>query len=150
MFLIGHAAVGIALASVTTNPAAAFGIGWLSHYLADFLPHGDEELGEWTKRGNEVLRLLAFVSVDGAIMLAALAAYFHIHGFSWPVLAAAFGSTTPDVMWGLEKLCKRKLFGFHERFHCRNHNFFQVRMPLAAGIAVQALVTSLLWSGLIG
>ena len=42
MYLIGHAAVGATLATaVTINPLAALGIGFVSHYLVDFIPHGD-------------------------------------------------------------------------------------------------------------
>ena len=47
MFLAGHASVGIAITAAlgVTNPAAAFALGWASHYLADFFPHGDEFRG---------------------------------------------------------------------------------------------------------
>ena len=145
MYIVGHAAVGMTLAAGTTNPAIAFFIGWLSHYLADFFPHGDEPAGEWTKRGNEVKRLLVLLSVDGAVLLGASAWYVAHRGFSWPMAAAAFGSAVPDVLWGLEKLFKRKMFGPHESFHGRNHNYFHVRLPLWAGLALQAAVTAALW-----
>ena len=152
MFLVGHAAVGAILASAsgTDNAAIAFGIGWLSHYLADFVPHGDEEVGEWTKKGNEVKRLIAIVSIDGAILLACSAAYIASHGFSWTIASAIVGSAVPDVIWGLEKVRRKQLVPVLEKFHHLNHNYMHFRMPVAAGLFVQAVVTTAMWKYLIG
>ncbi|MEY4744925.1 MAG: hypothetical protein RL272_870 [Candidatus Parcubacteria bacterium] len=145
MYLIGHAAIGMTLAAGTNEPVLAFGIGWLSHYLADLIPHGDEDAGEWVKRGHEVKRLLALVGIDSMLLLAAYAWFVAHRGFSPAPLAAALGSAIPDVMWGLEKVFKRNLFGWHERLHHKNHNYFRVRMPLWAGLAFQGALTALLW-----
>jgi hypothetical protein len=152
MFLIGHAAVGAVLASATGthNPAIAFGIGWLSHYLADFVPHGDEGVGAWTRRGNEVRRLMAIVAVDGLILLGASAAYIAANGFSWTICMAIVGSMVPDIIWGIEKLRKRPLWRPLEIFHDKNHNFFDLRMPVPAGLLLQFVVTTALWRHLIG
>lgn len=149
MYLIGHAAVGVLMASGTANPAAAFGFGWLSHYLADFIPHGDEAVGEWTKRGNQVARLALIVAPDLAFIAAALAAYFGVHGFAPSVLAAAIGALVPDVLWGLEIFFKRKLFGPHHKFHDRNHNFFRWKIPFVYGLCLQAVLTIGMWRWII-
>ncbi len=147
MYLIGHAAVGASIVTAlgVTNPTAAFCIGWASHYLADFFPHGDEPVGVWAKRGNEVYRLIAIAAVDGALFLAVFGFFTVRHGFDLVAAAAALGSFVPDVLWGLEKLFKKKLFGFHERFHFLNHNFFHIRLPLWLGIIFQLAVTTSLW-----
>lgn len=145
MYLVGHAAVGMTLAAGIANPAAAFGVGWLSHYLADFFPHGDEEMGEWTRKGNEVRRLMTLVAVDGVLFLAAFAFMTARNGFSLPLAAAALGSFVPDVMWGLEKVAKRKLFGPHEKLHYANHNFFEIPLPARAGVPLQLAVAAFLW-----
>ena len=146
MFLTGHAAVGVAAATaLTKDPTMAFIIGLVSHYAADLVPHGDEEAGDWTKKGNEVKRLLGITLVDAAIWAAVLAAAFAAAGFSWTFLAAAVGSAVPDVMWGLEKTTGRRLFGPHGRFHTWNHNHFDVRMPLWTGLLLQGTVTAVLW-----
>lgn len=151
MYLTGHAAVGAVIATaITTNPIAAFGIGWLSHYLVDFIPHGDEPLGEWVKRGNEITRLFIAFVPDAVLMLALLGVFTAVHGVNVVVLAAAIGSTVPDVMWGLEKLFKRRLFGPHERFHTENHNHFDIRIPFTAGLLAQGVVAGTLWWMLLG
>lgn len=148
MFLIGHAAVGatfVQLAGVE-NPVAAFGIGWLSHYLADFIPHGDEPVGKWTEGPGGTRKLFFLVAVDGCLLSLALAVVFlSRQDFSWVTLAAAAGACVPDGLWGLERLVGRKLFGPHGAFHFKNHNFFHIHLPLAVGLVLQALVTFFLW-----
>ncbi len=147
MFLIGHAAVGATIVQFAgiENPALAFGVGWLSHYVADFVPHGDEPVGKWTEGPHGLRRLLAIVALDGILLLLALGAVFARRGFSWAVLAASAGACVPDVLWGLEKLAGRKLFGPHGAFHFRNHNYFHVNLPLGVGLALQGAVTALLF-----
>ncbi len=148
MFLVGHAAVGVAAVSALgiTNPVAAFGVGWISHYLADFLPHGDEPVGEWTKKGNEILRFAGILAVDGSLFLAVFGYYSWTRGISIPLIAAAAGSFVPDVMWGLEMVAHRKLWGFMSKFHARNHNFFHPHLPAWVGLAWQSAATVLLWT----
>lgn len=150
MFLIGHAAVGVAIVAATniTNPVAAFGVGWLSHYLADFLPHGDEPMGEWAKKGNTIARFALMLLVDGSLFLAVFGWLTWRQGFSLPLTAAAAGSFIPDVMWGLEMVAKRKLWGPFTKFHSRNHNFFHPHLPAWVGLAWQGSATVLLWSWL--
>ncbi len=145
MFLIAHAAAGAALAAPVASPPAAFAIGWLSHYLVDLIPHGDEAVGEWTKKGNEVVRFGLVAGIDGLMLAGVLAWLFLSRGVEWNVLAAAVGATVPDVMWGIEKVAGRTLFGAHRRFHHRIHNYFRVRLPTAIGLIFQAAFAGLLW-----
>jgi hypothetical protein len=148
MYLVGHAAIGMTLAASTGNPALAFGIGWISHYLADFFPHGDESAGEWAKRGNEVKRLFLLLVIDGSLFLVAFG-WFTLHkGFQPAAAAAALGSFMPDILWGLEKVLKKRLFGPLEKFHGMNHNFFHVRLPFWLGLVLQAALAAGLWSWL--
>jgi len=148
MYLINHAAIGIALASQVSNPVAAFGIGWVSHYLADFFPHGDEGVGEWAARKNEIPRILGIVAIDGMLFLGAFAWFSAHQGFSWSAAAAAIGSFVPDIMWGLEKLAGRKLFGIFERLHSWNHNYFKIKLPVFAGVSLQIMFAAALWGWL--
>jgi hypothetical protein len=150
MYLINHAAIGVALATAVgaTNPVAAFGVGWVSHYLADFMPHGDEGAGEWAKKKNEILRILGMVAVDGMLFLGVFAWFTNIRGFSWWTAAAAIGSFLPDIMWGFEMLAHRKLFGIFEKLHTLNHNFYKIRIPSKIGIPLQILLAAALWSWL--
>ena len=44
MFLTTHAAAGIFIAEHVHNPYAVFGLAFASHFVLDFIPHGDEHL----------------------------------------------------------------------------------------------------------
>ena len=146
MFLTPHAAVGAAIAtSLTGNPFVAFVIGWFSHYLADSVPHGDERLGIWASKRNEVKRLLGITIIDSIVWISVLAYVFLSLGFSWVILLAALGSSVPDVMWGIEKVVNKDIFGPLQKFHRWNHNFFRINLPLWTGLVVQGIVTAVMW-----
>ena len=150
MYLTAHAAAGAAAAGLlTANPLVAFGLGWLSHYVVDFIPHGDEAAGEWVSRGNEVRRLTLLFSIDALVLAALVAAQVMARGFSWVTLAAAAGSTVPDVLWGLEKLFGRRLFGPLQQLHGRVHNALGLRLPTWLGLAFQACFAGWFWYRLI-
>ena len=44
MFLTTHAAAGIAISHYVHNPWAVFALSFASHFVLDFIPHGDENL----------------------------------------------------------------------------------------------------------
>ena len=90
MYLVGHTAVGIAAATAlgVTNPAAAFAVGWLSHYVADFVPHGDEAAGEWAHRGRSPVKRVVVIFLIDLVFVPAGTAYFIAHrGWEWPATA---------------------------------------------------------------
>lgn len=161
MQLIGHAAVGITLARAVgaTHPVAAFGVGWASHYLADFFPHGDEGVGAWAKQGNEVARFAGIFLIDGLVVLATFAVYGVSRGATWqdwhswtpllPAALATLGSFVPDLLWGFEKLIKRSLFPRLEKLHAANHNHLKIDLPFRYGMPLQLAVAALLWWWLI-
>ncbi len=149
MYLTAHAAAGAAVAGLLTkDPVLAFGVGWLSHYAVDFIPHGDEAAGEWTKKGSEVKRYLILFGADGAILAALFLLLAATRGFSWVTAAAIAGSTVPDVMWGLEKVFRKRLFGPRQRFHSAVHNRLRVRLPTWLGLLIQAAFAGWFWSRL--
>jgi hypothetical protein len=147
MFLVGHTALGIAMAATVgaTNPVGAFAVGWLSHYIVDFAPHGDEKVGEWAHAGNVITRMAIALAIDVALIMVAAGIYIAVAGFSWWACLAAVGATVPDVLWGMEMFFKRKLFGWHEQVHHANHNAAGIRMPLWLGLGLQAVVTVAAW-----
>ncbi len=149
MYLTAHAAAGAVAAGILTgDPIVAFGIGWLSHYAVDFIPHGDEAAGEWTKKGNEVRRYLVLFGIDGAILATLFLTLIATRGSSWVTAAAVVGSTVPDVMWGMEKVLKKRLFGPLRTFHSAVHNRLRVMLPTWLGLLVQAVFAGWFWSRL--
>ena len=50
MFLTTHAAAGVLISHYVKNPYEVFGLAFASHFVLDFIPHGDESLyhdDEW-------------------------------------------------------------------------------------------------------
>lgn len=50
MFLTTHAAAGVLISHYVKDPYAVFGLSFASHFVLDFIPHGDEALyhdNEW-------------------------------------------------------------------------------------------------------
>lgn len=145
MFLFGHSAVGLLAASWTGNPALAFASGFVSHYFADAVPHGDEDLGVWTKQGNEVFRLALLMFLDLAVLSLVFAVLWRSTGWHWSHVAAVAGACLPDFMWGAELALRRKLFGPFGDFHKRNHNRWKVRVPAWYGVPLQLAFSLALW-----
>jgi len=71
MFLTTHAAVGIAISQHVGSPLAAFGWSFASHFLLDFIPHGDEKIyGHYLEPGHHRFRRAIFVNtIDIAILI---------------------------------------------------------------------------------
>lgn len=146
MYLTVHAAVAATIAgAVTSDPATALGIGILSHYAVDAIPHGDERVGEWTRQGNEVKRLMLVSGIDGLMLLVMVFAFWFGNGMAWIFVAAVVGGILPDVLWGLEKAAGRKLFGPVGVFHTNVHNFSGIRLPTWTGFLFQGIVAAVLW-----
>ncbi|OGL74569.1 hypothetical protein A3C96_01765 [Candidatus Uhrbacteria bacterium RIFCSPHIGHO2_02_FULL_60_10] len=152
MFLLTHAAIGataIAAAGIA-SPVGAFGLGWLTHYLADAVPHGDEAVGVWARGPGGVRKLAAAAFADCGLIAMTLAIGYVFDRLSWPLAAAAVGATVPDFMLGFERIAGRRLFGPLGPFHERLHNFLKIDFPLPVGLVAQGLLAVLLWWRLFG
>lgn len=73
MFLTTHAAAGILISRYVHDPAAVFGLSFASHFVLDFIPHGDEHLfhdEEWQvqKRYRRPI-LINLVDLAGLVVL---------------------------------------------------------------------------------
>jgi hypothetical protein len=148
MFLTVHSSIGVAATTVAgiTNPAAAFALGWFLHYVGDAIPHGDEKIGEWVMVGPKpVWRAVPFFAGDFAVMSSIFAVYSFHAGFSWSLVAVIAGSILPDVLFGVEMVFKRSLFGPVAHFHKWAHHLLGIRLPFKAGLPIQLAVLALMW-----
>ncbi|OIO52663.1 hypothetical protein COY93_00795 [Candidatus Uhrbacteria bacterium CG_4_10_14_0_8_um_filter_58_22] len=148
MFITAHAAVSVTVASALgiDQPAAAFALGWVLHYFGDALPHGDESLGEWAKRGRiPAFRMGLMFAVD-LVGLAAALLWCRSQGVLTPaVWAAVVGSAVPDLLVGLELVLRKPVTGplawLHEAAH---HSINFVYSPWI-GVPLQILLAVTLW-----
>ena len=159
MFLAVHAAVGALAGNAVNSPVAAFSLGFISHFFADMVPHGDEHMYEGFKNGKKVLRALLYVGLDAVGTVALIAVIFLKQDFfsTLNVALGIIGGLLPDLLVGLFEVVKpkrrnwfsRKLSWFHG-FHMANHHFIikHVRnerdIPFRYGLLMQGVVLSLL------
>ena len=125
MFITTHAAVGALVgAAFPNNRLLAFTAGFVSHFLLDMIPHGDEHMLDGYKSGSKVRRALAYVSIDGIVavftIIAILSAAPHsLHGaMKWGII----GGVLPDLLVGLYEVTKWKVLRAYTAFHHRNHH----------------------------
>lgn len=143
MFLTPHTAIAIAFSTAAgLSPPAAFVVGVISHFIADLVPHGDERIGEWARRRDPARRFAFAAAIDGLFLSGLLVLICLRPGFSWTAAAAAAGAILPDVLWGADFVLKREFIPGYFRFHQRLHNPLSVRLPLWAGLLLQAAVVA--------
>jgi hypothetical protein len=112
MFVTTHVLVGAVIGARTRSPATAYGLGVLSHFVMDAVPH-------WGPDGDhdQFMRVAVRDGLGGLAALAAVAA------FSPPrsrrsVLAAAIGAATPDLDKPFAEITRRQLWPAPvDRFH---------------------------------
>lgn len=171
MFLTTHAAAGIALSRVVDDPLTLFGLAVASHFVMDFIPHGDENLyhdNEW-KIQKRYRRALSITAVD--LTLLTLLVLWAVTRAEAPggglLMVGILGSLIPDLLtfffpvihermswlwlvrWiyaltkptGLRYVARAQDW-LHQTLH---HNVIRSDVPLVIGVATQiGLVVALL------
>lgn len=165
MFLSTHALAGIIISQHVHNIPLAFGLGVLSHYLLDIIPHGDENLGDWVKE-KPIRRFLTNFTID--MLFLALFIYTIRWKKEWPnpniALAGIAGAMLPDIICYLYEIYRLYLlrwfpnatktiqnvtrlesfFEHHERLHQWFHNTIERRVRMRTGLLLQALLAGAL------
>ena len=170
MFLTTHAAAGILIGRYVNDPLAVFGLSFASHFVLDFIPHGDEELyhdEEW-KVNNRYRRALIINAIDIVVL-----AYMTLFAITAPgettsrlMLVGILGGILPDflsflfpvihkrmswlflVRW-LYKLTKptglRYLVRGQDWFHnLLHHEIIRRDIPFLAGLSMQIVLVGVL------
>ncbi len=100
MYLTVHATIGALIATQTHNPALAFAGGFVSHFIFDFIPHGDERVGEMIT--SHKAQFIFVASVDLALTVCLTALILAIAGDISPqhfvLLAGIVGAVLPDFI----------------------------------------------------
>jgi hypothetical protein len=144
MFLSVHTAAGILIGEQIPNPLIAFTAGFLSHFIVDVVPHGDDELNLWLEKGSRRAKIRNVVGLDIALSASLLSTAIskadtrHIPS----ILAASLGSVLPDLVWWPWKLFKiskdRLLFKF-VAFHHNIQERLRKNVSFKYGFAFQLL-----------
>ncbi len=113
MFLTVHAAGGIIISQAVKEPWLIFTLSFLSHYLLDFIPHGDEGIGRWLEVKNR--RLFLIGTADMLVMVI----YFIFVLIFIPdinlslMMLGAFGAILPDFLSQLHHQTSNYLAPLH-------------------------------------
>jgi hypothetical protein len=133
MILTTHAVVGAALASfVPSHPAAAFVLGFGSHFILDAIPHVDypiksrsvnPRIGAPMAFDRALLQDAVTIGSDGLLGIVAALFLFSSSTNFWAILMGAVGAILPDPLqfgyarWPHEPL--RTLQRFHRWAHSK-------------------------------
>ncbi len=156
MILVTHGVIGAALGRLFPRyPFLAFLAGFVSHFLADAIPHWHYKLFSHTRHpddpiqndmviGKKFLIDLMDIGLDGTAGLALPILLFQgWAGFShpdWSVLAGAFGGLLPDFFHFVYMKIRREPFYSFQRFHVWMHSKTDIDKKPLIGIGSQLLI----------
>ena len=154
-----HALAGAFIGQKIGNPLWAFFISLASHYLLDFIPHGDEFIGQWVAKKNSRKRTLLVVITD-LITLTIFLLFILSRGQSLQLssmLSGLIGAILPDLfvyvigppgnfllksVHSFQKTNWLKTFFIkHNQMHNRLHNPLKKDMSPKVGIVFQFLLS---------
>jgi hypothetical protein len=137
MFVTTHVLVGAVIGARTRSPAIAFGLGVLSHFVMDAVPH-------WGADGDhdEFMRVAVRDGIGGLAALVAVTAS-SAPGSRRSVLAAAVGAATPDLDKPFAEITRRRLWPrpvdrFHQMIQREAPRRMQQEMATLAAAALLA------------
>ncbi len=148
MYLTVHAVAGLTLAGYTTNPWLAFVLGLISHFVLDFIPHGDEHLAaSHLSRQQTIKRLLGAAIIDGIVLVIFGLIYIATTPIydPTPLIAGVAGALAPDVLLALSMITNANWLNWYKKFHHSIHNLPQHKLTWVQGIFVQVMVFIALW-----
>lgn len=170
MYLTPHASVGILISQHVDKPVTVFLLAFLSHFVLDFIPHGDERVGPWMK--VRVRRMFFIGGIDLALIF--VLTLILLSTTADPAqttlyLAGIFGAILPDFLSMVFPTMHEKLNWFFlvrwihsilhtaqlTRFvrivnwvHDRLHKFllrkYNVQLSLRRGIVIQSIFLTLI------
>ena len=133
MFLSVHTSFTLLLGSRwwKINFWLAFIVGVLSHFVLDFIPHGDESL---------VLTWL-ILAVD--VLFACLLIFWYFkksaQANKWVLLVLVLSSWVPDAMRLVPIIFDWHFMDWLIHFHDSIHNYFDISFSMLTGLAAQGI-----------
>ena len=152
MILISHALIGASAARIiSSNPLAAFIVGWASHYVADAIPHWQYHLKSLMKEpGSDrttigMARDITYVGLDFGIGIL-LPIYFFSglgNGNSFlSIVLGAFGGMFPDALQFFHWLVPKGLLDIHQKFHDWVHTENELHQGSVSGVLLQVAIVA--------
>lgn len=153
MLLSVHATVGAIIGDNVNTPLLAFVLGFISHFILDIFPHGDEELIKAYRndfKNNGVIYLIFFDLVSTLVLIPVLFISNKVD-FNIVVMWGIIGSIIPDIFVALYEISNkyfRRTHTLHAFVHNKVGHIFgrktNLRMPLKFGLFIQIILIYLL------
>ena len=138
MFLTIHTAAGAIIGKSLPSVWLAFVIGFISHFILDLIPHGDEECVMTKDRKLSKKRFFIIASLDGLITLTLVYSLYTQNFFYQPasIMAGVAGAVLPDFINMAAVVTKQKIF---KRF-CVLHTVLHDLIPQTKNFQYPGLV----------
>jgi hypothetical protein len=148
MLLTVHATAGALIGQQINNPILAFVLAFVSHFILDIIPHGDQDWIEEYKgdQKSKVKKIISIVAIDVIVLLTLLISRYYYGDSFAPSLSIAsgiLGGVLPDFLVGCHELSDRLFKSFY-RFHFIVHDLIKIKPTIFQGVAFQIIVTALL------
>jgi hypothetical protein len=156
MILTTHAIVGAALASfLPSHPAAAFVVGFASHFALDAIPHVDypiksrsvnPRIGAPMALDRALLQDAVTIGFDGLFGVTAALLLFASSVSFWAILMGAIGAILPDPLQFVYTRWPHEPLRTLQRFHLWAHTKRQMKdiiLGVGTQLAFVALVVGL-------
>lgn len=146
MFWTAHTAISLAISPALPHPLIGFAIGYLSHFIADAIPHGDEALFDRYPADKKIAAYTKVALIDSCITLGLIGSlfYFTPHTITDIALATILGSLTPDWLSGLYILKPVRWLRWNHTLNEWAHRvFFKNPTTVRVGFSIQALTVAL-------
>lgn len=154
MFLTAHTTAALSLSTLPIANWLLFPLAFISHYIVDIIPHGDEHLIPTTfTRKQTIIRMITIALID-AVGIAVIIALFikyqtNIETISLSRITGAVAlACLPDGLQFIEYITKGRIriIHLHQTIHTTIHNILQKHIPFKYGIVVQGIfIGILLW-----
>ncbi len=148
MLLTVHATTGALIGQQINNPILAFVLAFISHFVLDVIPHGDQDWIEEYKGDQKAKakKIISIVVIDVVILMILLVSkYFYGDSINQGLNIASgiLGGLLPDFLVVCHELSD-KLFKNFYRFHFFIHDLIKVKPTIFQGVTFQIVITAIL------
>ncbi|MFH1171944.1 MAG: hypothetical protein V1778_05425 [bacterium] len=161
MYLTTHAAVGVVISKAMGTPALALPVAFLSHFVLDAIPHGDERVARWVTRQPKKGFVVGILDATMLMLLIAFIVGTQRNETIGLLLAGIFGALLPDFITNIFPFLHRETRWFrslfpsgglfrrgsigrmlrkHDLLHEHIHNPLAWEFSLVQGFVLQGLI----------
>jgi len=127
MFLSVHSIIALTSIKYINNPLLLFIVNFGLHYIFDAIPHGD---GNNIDKGfiKKNLNYLFLASVDFIFVILMTFNFYKIYNYNiYSTGFAVLGAILPDILWGIHKITKLKIFKWADDLNLFAHQIIKYK-----------------------